>query len=884
MIAARVSFAVVLLSGLVVCGAGKPAEDVSRATLTNGLRVVVVHSSLAPVVTTVVNYLVGSNEAPQGFPGMAHALEHMMFRGSPELSADQLAAIAAAMGGNFNADTRQSITQYFFTVPKRDLDVALHIESIRMHGLLATDALWDHERGAIEQEVARDLSNPEYVFYSDLLSAMFRETPYEHDALGTRPSFNATTGAMLKEFHNTWYAPNNAILVIAGDVDPKKTMVEVKDLFGKIPTKSLPARPQIRLEPVKPETLHLTTDLPYGVAVKAFRWPGSRSPDFAAAQVLADVLSSQRGSLYDLVPQGKALSAGFSFNSLPQASLGYALAAFPAGGDGTALLDRVGKILRDIAQNGVPADLVAGAKRREVADAEFQKNSISGLAMLWSSVLALEGRQSPSDDIDAIQKVTLEQVNQMARSLLNQQESISAILTPQSSGKPITSASFGGAESFAATPSTSLSLPAWAQKVNQLSTPESTVHPVVTTLPNGLKLIVQPETISTSISVYGYIRSNADLESPAGQEGVNQMLDQLLSYGTASLDRVAFRKALDDIAANESAGTDFALEVLANDFDRGVQLLAENELRPALPESAFKIIQGQLAASVKGELESPGYLTQHALQAALLPKNDPDLRHATPESVSVLSLADVRNYHQRVFRPDLTTIVVIGKVRPEQARAVIERYFGAWKAEGPKPPTVLPAVPANQPSNTDVPNTSRVQDEVTLAETLPITRSNPDYYSLNLGNQVLGGAFYASRLSRDLRENTGLVYTIASRVEAGATRSFYITTYGCDPPNVSKARAIVERDLEQIQSELVPEAELHQAKVLLLQQIPLSESSVRSIAEGWLSRIRNELPLNEPELAARTYLKMTAQQVQNAFRKWIRLNGLVQVTEGPNPK
>src|SRR5215469_7866506 len=226
----RLLLTAVTFSGLILAGIPKPSHAVMRATLDNGLRVVIIHSSLAPVVTTVVNYLVGSNEAPQGFPGTAHALEHMMFRGSPDLSGDQLTRIAAAMGGEFNAETDQSVTRYFFTVPKQDLDVALHVESIRMRSLLATDALWNHERGAIQQEVAGDLSDPEYVFYSQLLSAMFQGTPYANDALGTRPSFDATSGAMLKSFHDKWYAPNNAILVIAGDVDPAATMATVKDL------------------------------------------------------------------------------------------------------------------------------------------------------------------------------------------------------------------------------------------------------------------------------------------------------------------------------------------------------------------------------------------------------------------------------------------------------------------------------------------------------------------------------------------------------------------------------------------------------------------------------------------------------------------------------
>ena len=883
------TFLYVLLSGIVLPGpvltrAPKPVQDVSRATLDNGLRVVIIHSSLAPVVTTVVNYLVGSNEAPRGFPGTAHAVEHMMFRGSPDLSTDQLANIAAAMGGDFNADTQQSVTRFFFTVPKQDLDVALHIESIRMRNLLVSDVLWDQERGAIEQEVAGDRSNPEYVLYTQLLSEMFRGTPYEHDALGTRPSFNATTGAMLKKFHETWYAPNNAILVIAGDVDPATTMAGVKDLFAAIPTKTLPARQQVQLAPVKPETLHLTTDLSYGLAVAAFRWPGSNSPDFAAARVLADVLGSRRSSLYNLVPQGNALSAGFSFDILPQASLGYAQATFPAGRDGTALLSQVREVLEDIAKNGVPADLVNAAKRHEVADAEFQKNSIPDLALLWSEALALEGRQSPSDDIEAIQKVTLEDVREIARRLLNPEESISAILTPQPSGQPISSATFGGAESFAVTENAAVPLPVWARKVNQLSIPVSTVHPKITTLSNGLKLIVQPETISDTISVFGYIGSDSDPEISDGQEGVDQVLDELLSYGTVSLDRVAFQKALDNIGANESAGMDFSLEVLANDFDCGVALLAENELHPALPASAFKIIKRQFADSVAGELKSPAYLTQQALQSALQPKTDPDLRHATPGSGSSLSLADVRNYYKRVFRPDLTTIVVIGNVTPARARSAIEHNFGTWKSHGPKRSIFQPPVPTNQPSNTEVPNASRVQADVTLAETVPVTRSNSDYYTLNLGSQVLGGAIYASRLSRDLRENTGLVYSVSSKLEADPTGASYIINYGCDPGNVSRARAIVERDLKEMQTSMVPEERLNLAKVELLQQIPLSESSVGSIAEGLISRTTNELPLDEPVLAARMYVKLTPQQVQAAFAKWIRLHDLVQVTEGPNPQ
>jgi zinc protease len=407
------------------------------------------------------------------------------------------------------------------------------------------------------------------------------------------------------------------------------------------------------------------------------------------------------------------------------------------------------------------------------------------------------------------------------------------------------------------------------------------VKPEVFVFRNGLQLIVQPESVSDTVCLYGHIKNKADLEVPPGKEGLNQLLDQLFSYGTSTLDRLAFQKALDDIGASESAGTDFSVQVLADHFERGVQLLADNELHPALPEGAFKIVQKQIAATVAGQLQSPDYLANRALDVGLFPLNDPMRREATPSIISSLTLQDVKDYHQKVFRPDLTTIVVIGKIAPERAKAAIGKYFGSWEATGPKPEVLLPAVPPNKPSRTDVPDNSRVQDIVTLAETLELNRSNPDYYALELGNHVLGGAFYATRLYHDLREETGLVYYVSSTFDIGQTRALYLANYACDPDKVAKARAIIERNLKKMQSTPVGPEELRQAKVLLLREVPLSESSIDSIAQGLIFRATNDLPLDEPIRASHHYLGLTAEQVRAAFAKWLRPDDFVQVTKGP---
>jgi zinc protease len=856
--------------------------DILRATLTNGLRVVIVRNTLAPVVATQVNYLVGSNEAPDGFPGMAHAQEHMMFRGSPGLSAAQLSNIIAIMGGDFNAVTTQTVTQYFLTVPKDDLNVALNIEAVRMRDVLDTQDLWEQERGAIEQEVAQDISSPEYVLSSRFLAELFSDTPYAYDALGTRPSFQKTTGVMLKTFYDHWYGPNNAILVIVGDVDPPKILVKVKELFGPIPSRPVPSRPTVQLQPLRPAAITFETDLSYGLAVVAYRLPGFDSPDFATGQILSDVLESRRGNLYALVPEGKALLTEFDGEALPKASYGYASVAFPPGEDGPALVAAIKSIIAGYAKNGVPADLVEASKRHEIADAEFQCNSVADLAAAWSQALAMEGRSSPDDDIEAIKKVTVEDVNRVLREYLVNDTAITAILMPRSSGKQVAAKGFGGKESFTPKEIEPVKLPVWAKSAATIpNIPISGVIPAVYTLANGIRLIVQSENVSPTVSVFGQIKNNANLEEPMGKEGVADVLKNLFSYGTSSLDLLAFQKAQDDIGANISSGTSFSLKVLSDCFERGMELLAENMLHPALPEAAFKVVREETIGSLRGKLQSPAYLSQRALREALYPKGDPALRQALPEAVNTLTLKDVKSYYMKAFRPDMTTIVVIGKVTPKRAKAMVEKYFGLWKATGLTPETALPPVPLNKPAAATIPDESKVHDQVTLAETLGVTRSHPDYYKLQLANHVLSGAFYATRLYHDLREKFGLVYTVESFIEAKKNRSLFGVFFACDPPNVSGARTLVERNLREMQTTSVPPEELQRAKTLLVKQIQLSEASTDHIAEGLLSRSMEDLPLDEPLRAVGYYLEITPDQVRDAFIRWIRPEDFVQVIVGP---
>ncbi|MDE2571753.1 MAG: insulinase family protein [bacterium] len=885
MLALILSIVFLSLAGGAVRPASADDQTILRATLANGLQVLIVRNTLAPAVSTEVSYLVGSGNDPAEFPGMAHAQEHMMFRGTPEVSTDQLNTIATALGGDYNAFTRPTVTQFLFTVPASNLNAVLHIESDRMRNISDAQTEWADERGAIEQEVAMDESQPGADFFNDVRAKVYAGTPYARDPVGTKASFDRLTGDELKRFHDTWYAPNNAFLVIAGDVDPQQALAQVRTLFESIPRRNVPAQQTYHLRPVPRTVIRRTTTLPYPLAVVGYVLPGSNSKDYVTSFVLQSLLNSERGALQGLTTRGLAIGSGFQAEPvLPESQLCYAVAALAPGQDPWAMTERLEAIMARYAREGVPPDLFEATKRRAIADQQLSRNSITELATDWSDVLAVDREPSIEREIQLLQQVKLGDVDRLARTYFNPARAIVGALTPTYRGgaaapekpteNPLPPRAAGN-----------VALPAWAQGlISNIELPQPAVKPTVTRLSNGIRLIVQPETISHSVFVFGGVDTQPTLQEPQGETGVASVLDELFSYGTATLSRDQFQRELDKIAATESGGARFSLQLTSDAFDRGVQLLAENELNPRFDAASFHAAQRQAAGNAAAALSGSHVIALHQLNQRLLPSGDPALRQATPQSIAGLTLERVRTYYAKTFRPDLTTIVVIGEVTPQHAREAIERAFGVWAANGQPPDLTYPAVPLNQPSQIKITPQTMQQDAVTLAEVLAITRDDPSRYALQLGDAVLGGGAagpLTSRLFRDLRMNTGLVYMVDTNLSISKTRSRFQINYASSPGNAAEARKLVDRDLKQMQETPVPQAELSLTKASLLRRMIVDGSAEAAIAKGLLERSIQGTPLEQPAIAAQRIKATTPEEIRDAFRHWIRPDGFVELIEGP---
>jgi zinc protease len=872
--------AVLLVPAAAQSPAGAPAAkavDVTRATLPNGLQIVVLRDTLAPVVSTYMTYLAGADDEP--ITGLAHAQEHMMFRGSKTLDASQFSATTAVTGGIFNANTENEVTHFFFEVPVQDLDIALNLERSRATGLLDAQQQWDEERGAITQEVTHDNSSAFFRLLEKTVGHVFAGSPYADFGLGTVANFKQIQAPDLKQFYARWYHPNDALYVIAGDVDPQETIAKVKALFGNIPSAPLPARKPVHLEPLLPATYHDNSSDPYVIAYTAYRVPGYDSKDYFASQILNDVLNSERGALVDLRVSGKALQTFAFSQTYPHAGLSLVGSVVPVNSSGESAVRDVQAVLEKYKRTGLPPDLVEAAKRREVAQAEFARNSIDGLAQTWSEALSVEHR-TPDDDLAGLEKVSVDDVNRVLRTYYDEKTATVAIATP----KAAAGSAFGerAGENNTVVPKENTQLPAFAKDVlASLHVPAQTVHPDLQTLSNGIKLVVVPSQVSKTVVLRGAVRNDPDLQDPPGKEGVEDIADDLFSFGTTTYDRVAFQTELDKIAAGESAGRTFSLDVLTPDFDRGVALLADNELHPAFPAQAFAIVKQQTVAGLSGTIDSPSFKAQLALTDALYPPGYPGRRYATPQSAGSVTLDDVKAYYASVFRPDLTTIVVVGDVTPQQAREAIERSFGAWKADGATPVVDEPAAPPNKPSSATIPATGRVQSQVTLAETMPLTFNDPDYPLLQLANTVLTGGFYASLLFRDVRELHGYAYTIDSSLNASRNQGSFRISYGSDPRNVDNAQRLIVDDLAMLKTKPIETGRLQRAKALVVGELPVSQESYTGLADRLMAYASSGRPLDTDRRYAEAQLNATPASVEAAFAKWIRPTDFVRVVEAP---
>lgn len=415
--------------------------DPETATLSNGMEVVVVTKRRAPVITHMVWYKVGAMDEPQGKSGLAHFFEHLMFKGTETIPAGQFSEIVAKNGGQENAFTSSDYTAYYQSIAVDRLGLVMRLEADRMRNLRFDPAQIETERQVIlEERRSRTENKPGARLAEQADAAFYRNHPYGRPIIGWAHEIRDLTPEDIKAFYDRWYAPNNAVLVVVGDVTMADVLPLAKEHYGSIPARDVPAKIDWREPPHQSDgTVVLRDrDVTQPSWSKRYLAPSYLYGDTEHAyplEVLVEVLSGGTSSrLYNsLVVQDKvAASAGawYSPDNRGPAALGFYVSPAPGKtlDEATAAMEAtIDEILRD----GVTEDEVARAVIRLTDAAELAKDSFQGIARTLGAAVTI-GRSAADVEAwpDRIAAVTVEQVNEALRFVLNDQGALVSKLLP----------------------------------------------------------------------------------------------------------------------------------------------------------------------------------------------------------------------------------------------------------------------------------------------------------------------------------------------------------------------------------------------------------------------------------------------------------------------
>jgi len=862
---------------------GPGDAGIFTTTLRNGLRVVVVEDRSVPVVQTSMWYGFGSLYETPGKTGLAHALEHMLFRGTPEISAGGLDDITARLGAEMNGETSYDYTQFYFEMPADKLDVALYVEADRMQHASLRAADWAIERNAVLNELDGDASSPFFNLLARVRAAAFPGQPAGRTPLGSRDDVARATVAEIQAYYREWYAPNNATLVVAGDVSHATVFAKAERYFGAAPSKKLPARSDANPVPSSGKSVEAEFPFPFEILDLAYSVPGDTQRGEPAVSALATLIENQRSPFYRaLVESNVALAIETNADTQLRGGLLHVFIILNPGRTASAAQTAFQTTLDAALQNGFDPGLVVAAKRLTIADRLYTADSIDGIGSLAGYTYGIVGEKIASED-ERLAALTGDDLVATARRYLSK-PTVVGHLTPNESpphGNSQKSSAEASDDFSKRIPNGPIVQPAWiAQAIRTPTTAHSALSPVEFTLSNGLRVLVQTKTDRPTFVLRGRIASSPAFE-PLGKEGIGRLASAVADYGSARYPFEQRRKDTDEIGALVTTGQSFSAQGVASDFDQIVAILADGEAHPTFADPWFDIERSQLANSLQSEANIAGVLIDRSYNRLLLATDDPTLRQPTAQSVSGIAREDLLSYAATYWRPDLTTIAIVGNVSPERVRSTLEATFGTWQATGARPDPHLMAMPPAT-SGHDYIGTASNQVYIRLGQPA-LSRSNGDYDTFLVLSQILGGSgAFESRLWQELRQKRGLVYSVSSSLDADGDRGDFRIELSASPQRVVEAVTEVRRELTLLQKEPVSATELQEAKIRLVSNALLDEASSTGQVKQLIEIASNGFPLDYYRTLNERFARITPADVQRVARTYLQPAKLVEVYSGPS--
>ena len=849
-----------------------PAKEIKVAplayterTLPNGLRVYAIRDTSTANVSVQVWYDVGSKDDPAGKSGFAHMFEHLMFKGTRNLVDEQMDRLTEDVGGYNNASTNADYTNYFEVVPANHLERLLFAEADRMASLVVSEKVFTSERDVVKEELrSRVLASPYgKLFYIYFPNISYSTHPYARPGIGSIEDLDAATVGDIRAFHATYYRPDNAVLVVAGNFDPAQLDKWVDKYFAGI---AKPNRPIPRVTVAEPPRTTATrqtvyeANTPLPAVLLSYQLPPDNDPDTPALAVLDGILSGGENSrLYrNLVYRDQLAAQADTFLDTRQSTGSYAMYAILAGGksaeEGEKAMRREIAELRDKpvseaelseAKNEI---LTSSLKSRETAEVKA--------STLAASIIVSRDPKAADEQLAAIAKVTAADVQRVARKYLGDNQSAALIYLPDAMAKGAKGDTIAVAPTVKVAPLVTpgdVVVHTQASEAERVAVPAPgpAVSPVIpraaeTRLANGLRVIVVekrdlPIVSATIVAPAGGARD------PAGKAGTASLTAGLMTKGTTTRTAEQIAEQVESLGGSIGAGADWdaafaSVTVKADQVDPALAILADVARNPAFAQAEIDRARKQSVDGVAVQLKDPAALS--GIVASRVVFGDRpygNLLSGTPTSLPRITRDDIAAAYRGAWNPSQAALVVVGDIAGKDATALAQKLFGDWKSGQvtvssgdrilrPNPRVVVVDMPGSG------------QAGVVVARP-GIARADKDFYAAQVANATLGVGF-TSRLNREIRIKRGLAYGAGSSVDARRSPGIVSASTQTKNPSAPEVVALIAAEMKKLGEAPVPAAELDSRKAVLIGSFGRRIERTDGIAGALTDYVADGVPLD----------------------------------------
>ena len=858
----------------------------------NGLKVLIFPDASKQTMTVNITYQVGSRHEGYGETGMAHLLEHMVFKGSPKHK--DIPGEFKTRGARFNGTTWVDRTNYFetFTASDENLEWALDLESDRMVNSFIAKKDLETEFSVVRNEFESGENDPTGVLMERVMSTAFLWHNYGKSTIGNRADIENVPIENLQAFYRKFYQPDNAVLLVAGKVDEAKVLKMIDKYFSAVPkpTRALPTTWSTEPTQDGERNVILKRVGDVQVASSGYHIPAGSHPDFAAIQCFVDAITDNpSGRLYkNLVSANKATSVwGYTMQTHDPGFVYFNtdVRKEQSLDDAKGILT---KTLDDVAKNPLTDEDVNRAKTQNLKQLEQLFRNTEQTGYLLSEFMAIGDWRLFFILRDNLEKVTAKDVNRVVKAYFKPSNRTVGLFIPEA--KP-------DRAEIPATPEVSALVDGYKGRAQmsegEVFTPSIENIETRTKMGNAgsvkysfLKKTTRGGTVSANMTLrFG------DAQSLQGKRLSAQMAAKMLQKGTMKHTEQQLKDEFDNLKATVrvSGGEDnvnVSIETVKENLPKVLALVTEILREPSFPEKEFEEARQQDLAASEQQLSDPQALAGLAMSRHMSPYPKTDIRY-TPTleedmaDTKAIKVADVKAFYKDFYGGSNATVAIVGDFDEDAAKRLITEGVGSWKS--PKAYSRLVKKHNDVPAKNDAIKTPDKANALFLASlNLPIGDTDADFAAVYIGNYVLGGGALSNRLATRIRQKEGLSYGVGSNLSAESQdKSGNFMTYAIyAPENVDKLEKAFKEEIEKILKDGITAEELDVAKKGIVQSRMVNRATDRSLV-GKLNSYQgiNRTMKWDTEFEA-SIMKLSVEDVNKSLKKYINLSKMSMFKAG----